>query len=323
MPRLNRIGFLFLLGLLFAGLSVTAAPGRYIEVAVEAFEDWGFLGWGSWTSVDETLIRLSISNLAEEDREAIDQAIALCDGGTAACDLLEQVDYGFERLFGIVPELGASYRVRLTNRTDATVGVVLAIDGLNTNGGAEVLGTAADKKWVLLPQQTVAVSGWQVSEREALQFRFETPSHSVARDAAARGEIAVYTYLPTSGRDGERGTAAGEVIDQPTVRIPFAAVTDAPIEVIRIRYNRDRVALGILCEDMDGTGIRIHQVVEGTIAELRGLRAGDIVTVANGLPIRRCADLQAILAARQPGDRIVLQIHRNEGAFLLTLELEE
>jgi hypothetical protein len=304
-------------------LGAHAAPGRYVDVSVEVFQDWGFLGLGTWESLSEELIRLQISAHTEQDAAAIAVATGDCTADEAACGLLKELTYRFDRLFSIVPDLGAAYRVRITNKTDARLGIVLAIDGLNTNGGATVLGADDDKKWILLPRQTVRIAGWQVTNDEALQFRFETPSRSHSSLDALRGEIAVYVYLPTPETGGSRGTAAGAVIDQPTVRIPFQAAASEASEIIRFRYARERVALGILCEEIAGSGVRINRVVEGTVAELRGLRAGDVITYANGEPIADCADLQAILAARSPGDRIVLKVHRAERSFLLTLELEE
>ena len=321
--RHSRRFVIFLVFSFLLSLAATAAPGRYIDAEIEVFEGWGFLGWGSWDVANEQLIRLQITPHTEDDQALIERWAAGCTSGSEICGLLADLRYRFDRLFSIVPDVGAAYRVRLTNKTDATLGIVLSIDGLNSNGGSATQGSAADKKWVLRPQQAVTIAGWQITDAEALQFRFDTPSQSLSTVNAERGEIAVYVYLPSPEEEGARGTSAGELIDQPTVHIPFEAATEQATEVIRFRYTRDRVALGILCEEIDGVGIRINRVVEGTIAELKGLRAGDIITVANGQPISTCSDLQEVLASKQPGDRLVLKVHRSGAAFLLTLELEE
>lgn len=66
---------------------------------------------------------------------------------------------------------GKEYVLRVTNPLGVRVAVALAVDGLNTidarHGGAR---DAA--KWVLGPFETVEISGWQVSGREARAFYF-------------------------------------------------------------------------------------------------------------------------------------------------------
>jgi S1-C subfamily serine protease len=162
-----------------------------------------------------------------------------------------------------------------------------------------------------------------VSTDEALAFRFETPSHSQADNAAERGTIRVDVYLPQPGANGARGTGAGSVIDQPTLLVPFSSVTQHPVDVFDVNYARTSVSLGILCGETGGVGVRITQVVEGTIAELRGLKAGDVITHINAIAVNTCAELSAVLATKAPGDRVVLKVHREDRDFLLTLEIEE
>jgi S1-C subfamily serine protease len=83
------------------------------------------------------------------------------------------------------------------------------------------------------------------------------------------------------------------------------------------------VSLGILCGETGGVGVRITRVVEGTIAELRGLQAGDVITHVNTIAVNTCAEFAAVLATKNPGDRVVLKLHRADRYFLLTLEIEE
>ncbi|TAM47972.1 MAG: hypothetical protein EPN53_10895 [Acidobacteria bacterium] len=66
---------------------------------------------------------------------------------------------------------GRPYVLRITNPLPCTVGVALAVDGLNTidarHGDA---GSAA--KWVLPPYGTLEIPGWQVDGRDARRFTF-------------------------------------------------------------------------------------------------------------------------------------------------------
>ena len=322
-------GAVLALTMLMGGLGITACgvAGRYVDVDVETFRAWGFLGLGTWEILEPSLVAVRIDPLPGEDAVrvgGIQEACEAGDGQVAACAVLSKVGYGLVRSYGIVPDLDDAYRVVLTNTTESLLGVVLEIDGLNTNGSAEVVGTEEDKKWVLLPGQTVRISGWQVSTDEALAFRFAAPSRSHSPLAENRGAIRIHVYLLDPTDEGYvKGTEAAEVIDQPTVRIPFRSATEIPVERIDFSYARGEVGLGFLCEETEGAGVRISNVVAGTIAELRGLREGDVITYISAVPINSCADLVSFLAAKAPGDRVVLKIHRENRAFLLTLELQD
>jgi hypothetical protein len=72
---------------------------------------------------------------------------------------------------------GREYAIRLHNPYDVRVAVALAVDGLNSIDARE---TSADgaRKWVIDPHQTVVISGWQTSRRDARRFEFTTESRS-------------------------------------------------------------------------------------------------------------------------------------------------
>jgi hypothetical protein len=324
---MNRIAILAaLFCVVFAG-SVVGATGTYVAAEIEMFRPWGILNWGSWETLDTRFITSRFASLAEEDVDRIAELEALCADSSLgidseACALLAGLVYRAEQSLAMDAELGRDYRIVLTNLTDATLGVVLGVDGLNSNGNEPIVGDATDRKWILLPNQTVHIAGWQVSADEALQFRFATPSRTHSPIEEEHGGISVFVYLPNPlGTDHVKGTEAGAVIGQPTVRIPFASATNGPAETIAFDYSSDSIRLGILCTETDGPGIRVVSVIDGTIASLKGLHAGDVITYADARPIDSCQDLGDLLAAKSPGDRIVVKVHRAERVFLLTLEL--
>ncbi len=317
------LGLLFTLSLLAGAAAMTS---RTLDVQIEVFRPLGILGIGRYVPLDARFLTVEIGSLGADDAAALRQATATC-GETATaspeCAALATLEQTFLRRYAADPILGSTYRVALTNKTDAPLGVVLSIDGLNTNGGQTATGTAEDRKWVLAPRQTTRIVGWQVSTDQALAFRFETPSRSQGDDPAARGTLRVDVYLPDPSVDGTRGTGAGSVVDQPTVLVPFSSLTSAPVDVFSLSTTRTAVPLGILCGETGGVGVRVTRVLAGTIAELRGLQAGDVITHLNALPVNTCGDLSAALAGKRPGDRVVLKVHREGRDFLVMLEVED
>lgn len=327
---MRRILPALLAGCLSFTVALSAATGQFVAVEIEAFESWGILHWGTWSPLEEELVTTRVLQMSAQDDEAVANILDACtssDMGASerrSCNALERLFYVRKAEYDLTPLLGRPYRIQLRNLTAGYVGVVLAVDGLNTNGNAPIAGDASDRKWILRPFQTVAISGWQVTSEEALQFEFATPSQSHSTLEPLRGSIQLAAYLANPfGDDDRKGTEAGEMIDQPTVVIPFVSATVSPVETLTFDYSRDRVVLGIQCEETQGAGIRIAAVVQGTAAEQAGLRAGDIITYANAIPINTCSDMQELLESKSPGDRIVLKVHRPDRVFLVTVELEE
>jgi hypothetical protein len=69
------------------------------------------------------------------------------------------------------------YSIRISNPLGERVAVALSVDGLNTIDAKQ---TPAPKaaKWILEPYQSIVISGWQVSDRQARQFFFTTEDKS-------------------------------------------------------------------------------------------------------------------------------------------------
>ncbi|CAO3423645.1 ChaN family lipoprotein [Azospirillum doebereinerae] len=77
-----------------------------------------------------------------------------------------------------------------------------------------------------------------------------------------------------------------------------------PVEVARPR-------LGVQLEAA-ADGVRIGSVLENSVAAAAGLSAGDRVVTAAGIPIRRPADLTAIVQRQAPGTWLPITVRRGE-----------
>jgi len=328
---MRRILLALLVGLLLYGVTLSAATGLFVAVEVEVFEPWSILHWGSWNPLEEELLSTRIQQISEEDIEAATALMETCELATdlrgaasGSCHTLTRFHFVREGHYDINPLLGQPYRIVLRNLTAGHLGLVLAVDGLNTNGSAPVVGDASDRRWILRPFQTVAVSGWQAPADEAPAFQFiaPSPSRSLVEDLRGTIQLAVYLCNPFAEEDRAESDL-GEMIDQPAVPIPFVSVTTYPVETLTFDYSPDRVTLGIQCEEAPAGGIRISAVAVGTVAEQAGLLVGDIITYADAIPMNRCSDMQELLDSKSPGDRLLLKVHRSERVFLISLTLEE
>lgn len=74
---------------------------------------------------------------------------------------------------------GKEYAIRLHNPLSVRVAVALSVDGLNTIDARHTSPREA-RKWVLNPHETVTISGWQTTMREARRFVFTTEDRSYA-----------------------------------------------------------------------------------------------------------------------------------------------
>jgi hypothetical protein len=89
---------------------------------------------------------------------------------------------------------GREYAIRLRNPYAVRVAVALSVDGLNSIDGRET--TASDaRKWVLGPYETVTISGWQTSLKEARRFEFTTEERSYGAALGKTGNLGVISAV--------------------------------------------------------------------------------------------------------------------------------
>ena len=89
---------------------------------------------------------------------------------------------------------GREYQIRLRNPYDVRVAVALSVDGLNTIDARETTARSA-RKWVLGPQQTVVLSGWQVSQDAARRFEFTTEEQSYGQALGKTANLGIITAV--------------------------------------------------------------------------------------------------------------------------------
>jgi Do/DeqQ family serine protease len=70
-------------------------------------------------------------------------------------------------------------------------------------------------------------------------------------------------------------------------------------------------------------GILIAKVMPGSPADRAGLRAGDVVRSIDGTVVSDSAELQQLVASKQVGDRLELEINRNQRDMNVTARLGE
>jgi putative serine protease PepD len=58
-------------------------------------------------------------------------------------------------------------------------------------------------------------------------------------------------------------------------------------------------------------GVGVSDVQSGSGADNAGLKAGDVITAVDGKPVTTPAQLRAVIAAHQPGDKITVTIRRD------------
>lgn len=98
--------------------------------------------------------------------------------------------------------------------------------------------------------------------------------------------------------------ANGEVTGRPGIGVTVGAITDA----LRERYDLPE-------------GLYVSAVSEGSDAEARGVRVGDVLTAVDGQPVRSTDDVLAIRDTHAVGDKMSLTLWRDGESFTVEVEL--
>ena len=115
---------------------------------------------------------------------------------------------------------------------------------------------------------------------------------------------------------------AGSSIDGIGFAIPVSTIKAMADALIAYGEVRGRPALGITVGTIPAevaeyydipAGLYVNGVTEGSDAEAQGVTVGDIIVSADGQHVSELADLSAILADKEVGDSVSLEIYRYGG----------
>jgi hypothetical protein len=124
---------------------------------------------------------------ASPERHSIAEVDIIVDGAP-------RPRYAHHGRWYVEAQKGREYAIRLRNPYAVRVAVALSVDGLNTIDARET--TSADaRKWVLGPYETVTLSGWQTSRREARRFEFTTEARSYGQALGKTDNLGVISAV--------------------------------------------------------------------------------------------------------------------------------
>ena len=93
---------------------------------------------------------------------------------------------------------GDRYSIRVTNKSDSRVGVVIAVDGRNIISGKKSDLKRNERMYIIGPRETNTFEGWRTAMDRTNRFYFTEQSDSYAEkvfaDASAMGTIALAVY---------------------------------------------------------------------------------------------------------------------------------
>ncbi len=175
---------------------------------------------------------------------------------------------------------GEKYSIRVTNRLDRRVGVVIAVDGRNVISGQKSFLKNRERMYILEPYATGVFEGWRTGMDRTNRFYFTGQSDSYAEkvfaDASAMGTIAVAAFQEKARRvtpinpspdrnssrskgaggrssseqcakDDEAGTGFGETTYSPAYEVAFEPARSASgTVVLKYEWRAELCRKGIL-----------------------------------------------------------------------------
>lgn len=167
----------------------------------------------------------------------------------------------------------------------------------------------------------------------------------VMSDDMVMNYIQTDAAINTGNSGGALVNAYGEVIGVNSAKVSASAVegmgfaipiSEAAVvaaDLMNYGYVKGRPVIGITTADVTENiatrygwpeGIWVNSVVEGSGAEMGGLRRGDIIIEANGKEVKSVNELNDIKNTLKPGDALKLKVYREgEGNIDITVILTE
>jgi S1-C subfamily serine protease len=152
-----------------------------------------------------------------------------------------------------------------------------------------------------------------------------TVAHAIQTDAALNPGNSGGPVLDSSGRvigiADQIATGGAEQSSGVGFAVPIDLVA-GELHQLEAGQTVKHSYLGVSTTQAAGTtGALVGSVAASGPAASAGLKAGDIVTAIDGKQIAGSGDLVAAIAARAPGDRIQLSVHRGSNTLTLTATL--
>ncbi|MBL8260640.1 MAG: hypothetical protein JNM60_12595 [Candidatus Competibacteraceae bacterium] len=126
------------------------------------------------------------------------------------------------------------YSIRVRNRTDQRIGVVIAVDGRNIISGARSELAPDERMYVLGPREQETYEGWRSSKNRINRFYFTEAGDAYAEswgDSSAMGVIAVAAFREVGRvweREGDRYSAQrGSRAPSPEAAPPASAARES------------------------------------------------------------------------------------------------
>ena len=175
---------------------------------------------------------------------------------------------------------GEKYSIRVTNRQNSRIGVVIAVDGRNIISGQKSFLKNSERMYIIEPYATGVFEGWRTGMDRTNRFYFTGQSDSYAEkvfaDASAMGTIAVAAYrekaravVPVTpqerknssrskgaggrsssercAKDEEAGTGFGETTYSPAYEVAFEPESGAAgTVVLKYEWRSELCSKGIV-----------------------------------------------------------------------------
>ena len=177
---------------------------------------------------------------------------------------------------------GAHYGIRVHNRGDRRIGVVIAVDGRNIISGKQSHLGQRERMYVVRPGQEATFAGWRVNDHEVHRFYFTNSDDAYAgqlQDYSAMGVIALAVYqekvpvayetdwdFKSSSRNAkpkrlsraeqEAGTGFGEVRDSQVRQVAFEPTAYATKTYFKYAWRSTLCRQGFIECDQPPQGCR-------------------------------------------------------------------
>ena len=159
----------------------------------------------------------------------------------------------------------------------------------------------------LARRRVEAQQTWDRAMAEALA---REPRSRLAVGVMGAGHLRHGYGVPLQLRDlGVRAVATLLPVAPDECRSLAAGVADAVFVLPRGAAAKPPTRLGVQLTQ-EGDAVRLAEVLAGSLAERSGLKKGDIIAAAAGRPLKRTADLAALVRAQPAGTWLPVEVER-------------